>query len=112
MMHGETLDLRPSQGIIGITLRQTPHTMQMIGEQHPSFHIKRMFLAYRLHGSTQGDPDILVGQHRTAIMRHQREEIAASGYAGTAVVRHRQIVIANVGRAPPDIIYWRPAEPG
>jgi len=32
-----------------------------------------MFLAYRLHGSAQGSPDILVGKQRMAIMRHQRE---------------------------------------
>ena len=88
MVPGEALDLRPSQGIIVITLRQTPETMQMIWKQHPSLYEKWIFISYRLHGSSQSGSDILAGKYRAAIMRNQREEIAASGYTGTAVVGH------------------------
>lgn len=81
------LDLRPAIGIVGITGRQTPHAMQVIGQHHDRQHIERPSRLFRPERGTQ-IVHPLHQQPATALQQIDGEEIGAAGHTDATIVRH------------------------
>ncbi len=85
------LDLCPAIGIVGITGRQTPHAMQVIGQHHDRQHIER---PSRLRRPERGTQIVhpLHQQPATALQQIDGEETGAAGHTDATIVRHPRSV--------------------
>ena len=75
----------PSQGKVGIPIRQGPDTMQVIGQQYKGIDTKRMGTHDPPHAVTQQLHIILAGQYLLPPERNHREKIAPTRSPGTPV---------------------------
>jgi len=83
-----SLNNRPTGTEIIIILRKRPDGMEVIGQQHPGIDSKRQRLPDLLNPLSQGGPDTVVNQERSASKRDHGKEIAAAFYSDSSVFRH------------------------
>lgn len=81
-------DQCPPQRVVFVTIRQGPHTMQMIREQNPSVNIKRERSANFRHRRPQGVPHRFFKEERTPLIRDNSEKERPARNAYTSVIRH------------------------
>lgn len=76
---------------IAIIRRQTPDTMQMIGQQQPGNDFERLRLPGELNPLAQRHADILINQKALPAERNHRKKIHPARQIYALIIRHNNI---------------------
>lgn len=84
----QLLDHVPTQAVIGVTFRQRPNGMKVVGQQHPSINAERMVASGAGDRLAQSSTKCRLEQDGLTLMRDNREKERPARGLGAAVIGH------------------------